>query len=60
MDWMKTECQDCPDLRNCPARIKFYVNYCGSRRKQLAREIEANEELCRKRNWLKIRVKWAA
>jgi hypothetical protein len=60
MSWMKAECRECPDRSGCSAIMKFYVNYCGSRRKQLSRDIRANENLCRKKNWLKITVKRAA
>jgi hypothetical protein len=50
--YRKVPCTRCERYPKCPQRIRMLVNYCGSRRKDIADEIDEAVSECRARRGL--------
>lgn len=49
MQFSKIICVNCPQLDECPKKTRMFVNYCGSRRAQIATDVRGAIQECQTR-----------
>jgi hypothetical protein len=47
--WSKVHCTECEHYAQCPLKTRLFINYCGSRKNMVERDVNAAFEDCRSR-----------